>query len=339
MDPITRSAWGFAVDLVGGEPPTSLHPTVWMGRGLGRVRDVHRTRPRSRLESLTMGMATMAGGVAMSVAFGALLERCLRRVGPSARATLGGVLLKPALSLRALVAAGGEVEGLLRIGDLDGARRALSWHLVSRETSRLTAAEVAGATIESLAENLSDSFVGPVIADMVGGLPAAYAYRFINTADAMLGYRTPELEWLGKAAARLDDAVNLVPARVSALLVALAAPVAGGSVRGALHGALSDAGRTPSPNAGWPMAAMAGALGVRLDKRASERSPDAIGPRRAPRHLYILNRDGRAPTWRDVARTRRIVAGAAMLMMAMPVAAAADHGRARGRSTGARFVR
>lgn len=323
MGSAKRWAWGLAIDLLCGEPRASFHPTVWMGSGVGRARTLHRSHQRSRTASLVLGVATVAGGVAASSTLGAVFEWYVRRLPPAARAAAAGVLLKPALSLRALVDAGAEVERLLRRGDLGGARRALAWHLVSRDTRQLTATEVAGATIESLSENLSDSFVGPVLSHAAGGLPAAYAYRFINTADAMLGYRTPELEWFGKAAARVDDTVNLIPARMTALLVALVAPVARGSVRGALHAALTDGSRTPSPNAGWPMAAMAGALGVRLDKRGSTQPAEPAAPRLAPRHLYVLNGAGRAPTWRDVARARRVVAAASLLMVAMSAARAA----------------
>jgi adenosylcobinamide-phosphate synthase len=216
---------------------------------------------------------------------------------PLVRDVLRGIALKPALSLRPLIAAARQVEGALTGGDLAAARRALSWNLVSRDTSALTAAEVAGATIESVAENLSDSVVAPLVAFRAGGLSAAYAYRMINTADAMLGYHTPELEWFGKAAARVDDVVNLLPARLSAALICCAAPVSDGSPRRALRVALRDAGRTSSPNAGWPMAAMAGALGLRLTKRGH----------------YELNRHGRDPNARDIRDACRIVGAASVL--------------------------
>lgn len=218
-----------------------------------------------------------------------------------ASAFIEGALLKPSLSLRALLDAGMQVERALWAGELSEARRLLAWHLVSRDTTSLSASEVAGAAIESLAENLSDGLVAPLLAYAAGGLPAAYVYRFINTADAMLGYRTSELEWFGKAAARTDDALNLAPARITAALIALAARSGGGSSRAAARIALRDHARTASPNAGWPMAAMAGALGVRLDKRAA----------------YTLHAQGTAPSWSDIARTRRIVTTASIAACAL----------------------
>ena len=299
-----------AADLRLGEPPPALHPTVWMGRALGRARDRHAAARPSPAAALLAGAAALGAGVVAAGSAGLLAERALARVPHRrARAALGGLLLKPAFSVRALLAAGRAVERALRRGDLPAARRLLAWHLVSRDTARLTASEVAGAAIESLAENLGDGVVAPLLAHAAGGLAGAYAYRLVNTADAMLGYRTPELEWFGKAAARADDALNLAPARLAAALVALAAPAAGGSARRAFAAALADAARTPSPNAGWPMAAMAGALGVRLDKR------DGGAP------LYVLHAAGRAPGVGDLARARRIVGAAAGLAAALAMLA------------------
>lgn len=295
MNRLAVAAVALGIDALLGEPPSSLHPTVWMGRWLGTAKA--RRVSRTPAPSLVEGAAWVVGGVVATSLAAHRMDRATRRLPTAMRVLARGAALKPALSLRALVAAGGEVEHALRTGELDDARRLLSWHLVSRDTSALSASEVAGAAIESLAENLGDGVVGPLLAFRAGGVAGAYVYRFLNTADAMLGYRTEELEWFGKAAARLDDAANLVPARAAALAVALASPVGGGDPRAALRIALRDAGRTPSPNAGWPMAAMAGALGVRLDKRGA----------------YLLHAEGRDPGADDLRRARRIVAGAGIL--------------------------
>jgi len=254
------------------------------------------------------GAAGLAGGVALTTAIAGAVAAIIAQLGNASTAgastlpsTLGrisveGVLLKPALAVRSLLRAADVVRVALERHDLDQARHLLSWHLVSRNTDALSADEVAGAAIASLAENLSDSVVGPLMAYRLGGLPAAYAYRFVNTADAMLGYRTPELEWFGKSAARSDDVLNLLPARVSAPLLALAAPCAMASPWKALRCGIRDASRTPSPNGGWPMATMAGALGIRLEKRG----------------LYVLNAEGRAPTAHDITRARRMVFAASL---------------------------
>lgn len=175
-------------------------------------------------------------------------------------------LLKMTLSARGLTRAAGEVQSALEDNNLPEARRRLSWHLVSRDTSQLDASRVAAATIESVAENSSDGIVAPLFYYALGGLPAALAYRFVNTADAMLGYRDPDHEWLGKAPARLDDVANLLPSRIAAGLLMLAAPLAGADAWRAWRIFQRDKGRTASPNAGRPMSAMAGALNVELEK-------------------------------------------------------------------------
>jgi adenosylcobinamide-phosphate synthase len=292
-------AVALAADLLLGEPPTALHPTVWMGRLIGAARG-RRSSP-GPLPSFAEGAAWMLGGSLLTVGAASLVRRGVDRLPGGWSAVAEGLALKPALSLRALLAAGAEVEGALSAGDLPRARRLLSWHLVSRDASGLSASGVAGAVVESLAENLGDGVVAPLLAYRVGGLEAAYLHRFVNTADAMLGYRTPGLEWFGKAAARADDVLNVVPARASALLIAACAALGGGDARRAMRCAWTDARLTASPNAGWPMAAMAGALGVRLEKRGA----------------YVLNGSGRPPGAGDVRRARRIVAGAGLLAAAL----------------------
>ena len=197
--------------------------------------------------------------------------------------------LSTLLALRGLREAVQGVREALDAGELDAARALAARDLVSRETAELDAGELSGAAIQSLAENLSDSVVAPLLAYAVGGLPAAAAYRALNTADAMWGYRTPELLHRGWASARADDLVNLVPARLTALLIAALAP----RPREALQVALRDHALAPSPNGGWPMAAMAGGLGVRLVKRDS----------------YAFNAGAPAPTTADIGRALGVVGG------------------------------
>jgi adenosylcobinamide-phosphate synthase len=282
-------------DFALGEPPSSLHPTVWMGRWIARGRS--RRTAESPTASFVDGAALLGGGILLSAGAAAIVDRCIQMASTGLQFAVRGLALKPALSLAPLIKAAHEVQRALEAGDIIEARRLLGWHLVSRDTNSLTEAEVAGAAVESVAENLSDSVVAPLLAFRVGGLTAAYIYRMVNTADAMLGYHTPELEWFGKAAARTDDVLNLVPSRLSAALICCAAPVGGGSSHGALETALRDAGRTASPNAGWPMAAMAGALGVHLTKRDH----------------YSLNEPGRPVCADDIGRACRIAVAASAL--------------------------
>jgi adenosylcobinamide-phosphate synthase len=176
------------------------------------------------------------------------------------------------------VAAVWDVRDRLAAGDLGGARAAVGRHLVSRPVDGLDEGATASAAVESLAENLSDSWVAPLCFYLVGGVPGAWAYRAVNTADAMIGYRLGMLERLGGASARLDDLLNLVPSRLAALALVAGARIGGESGSRAWEVWCRDGGSTASPNAGQTMAAMAGALGVTLEKRGHYRLGDGPPP-------------------------------------------------------------
>ncbi|MGQ9928235.1 MAG: adenosylcobinamide-phosphate synthase CbiB [Chloroflexaceae bacterium] len=252
-------------DALLGDPPNAWHPVVFLGSWM---RLGERLAPRSARARLGWGALWVAGGALLAGGTARLLPRYV---------LIQGLVASTLLAYRSLDRTVGAVQSALETGDLEEARRLASWHLVSRPTADLRADEVAAAAIESLAENLSDSLAAPVLAYLSGGLPALAAYRLINTADAMWGYRNERYEYLGKAAARLDDALNLAPARLTAALIALSAQITLGRGAAAWRVARRDAGRTASPNAGWPMAAMAGALDTTLTKRDHYRLGD--GPR------------------------------------------------------------
>ncbi len=286
------------LDLGIGEPSNFCHPVAWLGAALGRA----------FLAAPRQGRVTpfLSGAAIVGAAAGATVSLLLWAT--PAMASLGwlGVaaqiwLLKCSFSLRGLFSAARAVQRALAAGDLKRARVEVGLHLVSRPTRGLGAAEVASAAIESVAENLTDGFVAPVLFYLVLGLPAAWAYRVVNTADAMVGYRGGGFEYLGKAAARLDDLLNLVPARLAALALVAGARVAADGRR-ALRIARRDHSLTASPNAGWTIAAMAGALGVVLEK------PGA----------YRLG-EGRPPTDADIGVSLRVVAVAAALAATVAV--------------------
>jgi adenosylcobinamide-phosphate synthase len=253
-----------ALDLLLGDPPNRWHPVAWMGNAIGAA---ERQAPRrGRARPLAAGALLVTGGAMVFSLVGRLVEATAERLPSIWGVLLKAVALKMTLSARGLTTAAGEVQAALEQNNLTEARRRLSWHLVSRDTSQLDTSRVAAATIESVAENFSDGIVAPLFHYALGGLGAALGYRFVNTADAMLGYRDPEHEWLGKVPARLDDVANLLPSRVAAGLLMLAAPLAGADAGRAWRIFLRDRGRTASPNAGRPMSAMAGALNVELEK-------------------------------------------------------------------------
>lgn len=307
------------IDRFMGEPPSPIHPVVWMGHYLKACGSVTvRCAPAMAfllgtlawcVGALLVGAAAwgvqalvfwqLAGYVA-NPGWGAAIDTALLAV-------LMAWLLKCFLSWRMLRDEVGAVE--LALGQsLDAGRERLSW-LVSRDTAQLSAGQVRESAIESLAENLNDSVVAPIFWFVLLGLPGAAIYRFANTADAMWGYRGTyrgkHWEWAGKWAARADDVLSWLPARLTALLLALAA-------RGLpLQALVHEARKTPSPNSGWPMAAMALALGISLGK------PD----------VYTLNPEGRPPEAVDTALAQALgakvvvalvsLAGAAMLSIAV----------------------
>jgi adenosylcobinamide-phosphate synthase len=280
-------------DRLLGEPPARLHPVIWMGTYLRSAR-------RRSAPTLIAGvLAWCAGAVVVLLVSGAaqwLLSAMAGRglAWYGATCVLGAVALKPLFAWRALRRAG---ETVRAAPDLAAARQALGWNLVSRDTSDLSAGEVYGATIESLAENLSDSLVAPLLCFVIGGLPLAALYRYANTADAMWGYHTPELERFGKWAARFDDVLNFIPARLTVLLLLLACPLAGKDSRAAWRLWRRDASRTASPTAGQPMSTISGALGVQLSKRGH----------------YCLGAEFPEPGGADVMRTLRLCEAAAWL--------------------------
>ena len=250
------------IDLLLGEPPARVHPTVWIGR---TVTVADRLSPREGTRGLLAGalmvlvITTLWAGAAYFAALG------LREAHSLAYILAGAALLKTTFAVRMLHWVAARVRRLLAQNDMDQVRASMA-SLVSRDTAQLTAEQATSATVESVSENMADSFIGPWLAFAFFGLPGAVAYRAINTLDSMIGYHGA-YEYLGKAAARLDDLINLVPARLCGLLlVAGSFLLPGQRGAGAWRIMWRDRGRTQSPNAGWAMSGMAGALGAQLEK-------------------------------------------------------------------------
>jgi adenosylcobinamide-phosphate synthase len=253
-----------AIDLLLGDPPNRFHPTAWMGN---MIRFLMRFRPHGNATSeFLYGIFILIIGISLTAGAGFGILYFVSFLPPWAGILLQGMFLKLTLSLRGLNRAAKEVQTALDSQDLSEARRLLSWHLVSRDTSQLNEAQVSAAAIESVAENASDGIIAPLFFYAIGGLPAAFAYRFVNTADSMLGYRDVEREWLGKFPARFDDVLNFIPARLTGLFIMISAPFCGAGFYKAWKIMRRDSGQTASPNAGIPMSAMAGALNVELEK-------------------------------------------------------------------------
>ena len=248
-----------------GEPPARLHPVVWMGNYLNwAAARIHpNPSPVVRdLKAFSLAAQYWFAGAAMVLIVTCVLQWIAFLLPWYLAAPLLGLALKPMLAWAMLRREVQAVEDALH-ESIEAGRERLSW-LVSRDTSTLSASEVRESAIESLAENLNDSVVAPIFWFALFGLPGAAVYRFANTADAMWGYRGVRngvnWEWAGKWAAWADDVLSWLPARLTALLLAW---VSGGLNLKVLR---CEARKTPSPNSGWPMAAMALALNIRLGK-------------------------------------------------------------------------
>ena len=301
-----------AIDRWLGEPPARVHPVVWIGHYLA-VLGRRIAPPAAAVHSggpwhFIAGAAAWCAGAAVITAPAAWLQAQLA-AWPSLLAALAlGLLLKPLLAWRMLRDEVQAVEAALALS-LDQGRAQLA-RLVSRDVWALSAQEVRESAIESLAENLNDSLVAPLFWFVLLGLPGAALYRFANTADAMWGYPGPyagrDWRWAGKWAARADDALSWLPARLSA---ALLIAVAGRRRRAAGRALRAEAARTPSPNSGWPMAAMALLFDLRLAKPG----------------VYVLHAHGQPAGAGDIGRAaalggRAVLAAAAIAALALGVA-------------------
>ena len=281
-------ALAIAIDRLLGEPPLRWHPVAWMGRWLAWAGERLAPRvgePRVLSDARVFWFAALAWCAAAAAVFALawLFQRWVLAQPAWLAALALGLFLKPLLAWAMLH---DEVLAVERaLGESLDAGRAQLARLVSRDVSALSAHQVRESAIESLAENLNDSVVAPLFWFVLLGLPGAVLFRFANTADAMWGYPGVrggrDWQWAGKWAARADDVLAWVPARITAALIALPAGHTAGPGR-----LWVEAARTPSPNGGWPMAAMALALRVQLRKPG----------------IYTLNPEGRTPEPADTLR-------------------------------------
>ena len=267
-----------AYDILLGEMPARIHPVVWIGRLISFLR---LRFPASKIGGMALALVV----IAVTVLSGHLLVRAAGYL-PLLPLLLSAFLLKSTFSMRCLLQVSSDIGRAIE-EDMDRARSMLP-ALVGRDTASLSQGQASSAVIESLSENYVDGILSPifyyVLFSPLGlGLEAALAFKAVSTMDSMVGYKTEGLRELGFAGARADDLLNFIPARLSIFSIALARPLQAGA---ALAAAIRFHGRTPSPNSGWPMAACAGALGLRLEK---------------PGH-YVLLEEGREPQTSDVTR-------------------------------------
>jgi adenosylcobinamide-phosphate synthase len=274
-------------DIALGEPPNAIHPVVGIGKTISFL---ERIAPKaSRVAQLVYGLLIALLFPATLAAGAYFLAQWLKELWVPAYIVVIALLLKTCFSIRGLQTSANDVRISIEKNDSSGTSKKLI-SLVSRDTTQLTPEQAASAAIESVAENTTDSFVAPWLYFAIFGLPGAIAYRAVNTLDAMIGYHG-KYEYLGKASARLDDLLNLIPARLSALTIAAVSPLTRDNMKRSLKTLFKEGHHTESPNAGLTIAAMAGALGVKLEKAG----------------YYVLGLGLRPPTPADITKSIRIM--------------------------------
>ncbi len=251
------------IDRLVGDPRTALHPVVIIGNWIAWLE-------RQLLSaSHTPGRKKMAGAMlvatVLAVTYGLawLLLTALTALHPWAGYIGGALLLSFTISPRSLAEAGREIAGFLTTGNMAEARYKVGW-IVGRDTARLDTAEVTRATVETIAENIVDGITSPLFYAIIGGIPLACLYRAVNTMDSMVGYKNEKYRDFGMVAARVDDVFNFLPARITGMLIILAAVILNRDAGGAWQAIRRDAAKHPSPNSGFAEAGVAGALGIRL---------------------------------------------------------------------------
>ena len=270
---VAALAIALALDLTFRELPAAIHPVVWMGK---LVSWLEKTAPLKGMRTAAFGW-----GVCMAVLVPALVgglvwlaSNILHELGSIPYLIGCALMFSTTFAVGGLARAARDVQEAMDTGSVIEARRGLR-SLVSRDADSLNRPLIAAAAIESVAENTTDSYIGPWLAFAILGLPGAFAYRAINTLDSMIGYRG-KYEYLGKASARLDDAINFVPARLSAAFMVTAGALCGMSARMGWTWAWRGRAQTASPNAGWTIGAMSGLLGVALEKPGHYRIGDGL---------------------------------------------------------------
>ncbi|MGP8321002.1 MAG: cobalamin biosynthesis protein [Methanosarcinaceae archaeon] len=298
----------FAFDIMIGEPPATLHPVVWIGKVIGILKNAAPTTHRKIYGMfLVLVTITFASGIG-----------CLAMVisqNPAVPQTIGYLIaayfLKSTFAIRSLLAPAQNIYDDLVKNNLKSARSKLPIY-VSRNPSKLNNEQVSSAVIESIAENFVDGVLSPIFYYVLlgpFGLVGAYVYKAVNTLDSMVGYKDNTHLELGLFSAKLDDVLNWIPSRVSVAFIAIAAFFAGISANGssmtgfvhAIKSAKAEGQNTPSPNSGYPIAAVSGALGTRLEKP----------------NTYVIGDKYIQPEPKDIKRASQLIGTASILSVAV----------------------
>lgn len=264
------------LDLVWGEVPASIHPVVLMG-GLIDFLKPHLLKLNNKSSGIILTALLL---VVFIIPFYFILQ--LLQFNMIIHILVSGLILSTTFAIKGLIDSTRDVKNQLD-ADLDQARTSVSY-LVSRDTCNLTYEELASASMESLTENITDSVISPLFYTFFFGVLGGLVYRVINTLDAMVGYKDQENIDIGWFPARLDDLVNYIPGRITGVIMVISAAFIGLDWKNSYRTMVKDAVKTPSPNSGYPMAAAAGALGVRLEKKGVY----TLGERKIPLNSDII---------------------------------------------------
>jgi len=250
-------------DYLIGDPRSSLHPVVMIGNLIAFFeRKLLKVQHSPLLKNIT-GVVLVILVLGITYSLVAWIMLLLTSIHPWAQFIGGALLLSFTISPDSLAKAGHEIHHYLLTGDLAQARSKVGW-IVGRDTDQLTVAEVTRGTVETIAENIVDGIISPLFYFVIGGVPLAFLYRAVNTLDSMVGYKNEKYGDFGMCAARVDDVFNYIPARLTGILLVLAAMILGCNVYGTITTIWRDAAKHPSPNSGFAEAGVAGALGIRL---------------------------------------------------------------------------
>lgn len=264
------------LDLVWGEVPASIHPVVLMG-GLIDFLKPHLLKLNNKSSGIILTALLL---VVFIIPFYFILQ--LLQFNMIIYILISGLILSTTFAIKGLIDSTRDVKNQLD-ADMDQARTSVSY-LVSRDTSNLTYEELASASVESLTENITDSVISPLFYTFFFGVLGGLVYRVINTLDAMVGYKDQENIDIGWFPARLDDLANYIPGRITGVIMVISAAFIGLDWKNSYRTMVKDAVKTPSPNSGYPMAAAAGALGVRLEKKGVY----TLGERKIPLNSDIM---------------------------------------------------
>ena len=285
------------LDIIFQEPPGAIHPVVWMGKGIMYLQGLPFSNKKIH------GIFLVAVMIFASFIVGIIVVITAEMLPETLSLLFLAFFLKSTFSFRMLLGTGWNIMKLINSKKSLTAQGELK-ALVSRDTSKMDKPHMVSAVIESISENFVDSILSPLLYYSILGVPGALAYKSVNTLDSMVGYKNPEFIDLGWASAKLDDALNWIPARLSLIFIAIAS-FFGGSPKKTIVVCIRDRSLTSSPNSGWPIAATSGALGIQLEKQGE----------------YVIGGEFKLPEPKDIENVIKLTAIASLVIFIVLVCA------------------